>query len=637
MSDTLDGSRSIHQGGAVRLTCKLFCFVFAVGLTAYAQNSDTDFNEYYRFPLSIEAGYGAMTPFGDLGDSFSAFKIGLGVAWPLPTLPTLRPLANLAVVQFDDSVNTDNRNSHAQHSFSLGASYIERFSETFELGGQLTGGYTASYYPDLDPDGELLMKHGYVVGLGGTIGLDPAYNLSIQVTPHLEYTGTVGPWTVHDGFLFGIGFGAHYRFGTDPDRGGALVRSVEFASIDVPPLFAAMQSFYAQNPMGSTILRNIEAAPIEAVSVAFHQAGFMDSPTPSAQFASIGPGESVEASLLASFNSEVFATEGVTPLTGEVVVSYTLRGRAYEQRQAVTYDLHDKTAMIWDDDRKLAAFITPSDSALRNYAGFIRQATREHVVDAYNSNVQFAMAVFHALREIGCTYHPDPNTPFTQAQGNLAAVDTVNLPRETLRNVSGDCDDLTVLFNSMMESTGIETGFITTPGHVYPIINTGEEAARFAEIHPDREATFSIDGEAWIPIEITWIHRTDFAGAWRKGVEEWLQYEDDTSRRAMFFTQQAQQVYRPVGLRETDLGLQYGSTVFIVDSFKADIGGLVDLLIEDARERAERSGSARDNNALGVRYARYERYDRAEAAFGEVLRQSPSAIGAQANLASVAF
>jgi hypothetical protein len=39
------------------------------------QSCDVDFNEYYRVPLSLNAGYSAMTPFGDLSDEFSAFKI----------------------------------------------------------------------------------------------------------------------------------------------------------------------------------------------------------------------------------------------------------------------------------------------------------------------------------------------------------------------------------------------------------------------------------------------------------------------------------------------------------------------------------------------------------------------------------
>lgn len=83
----------------------------------------------------------------------------------------------------------------------------------------------------------------------------------------------------------------------------------------------------------------------------------------------------------------------------------------------MTYDLYDKTSVVWDDDRKAAAFITPADSALRNYASFIRQSCRKSVVPAYPKEIQEAMEVFYALGEIGCLYQVDPSLPFTKVQG----------------------------------------------------------------------------------------------------------------------------------------------------------------------------------------------------------------------------
>ena len=37
----------------------------------------------------------------------------------------------------------------------------------------------------------------------------------------------------------------------------------------------------------------------------------------------------------------------------------------------MSYELYDKTAIVWDDDAKAAAFITPADSALRNFANHL--------------------------------------------------------------------------------------------------------------------------------------------------------------------------------------------------------------------------------------------------------------------------
>ena len=102
------------------------------------------------------------------------------------------------------------------------------------------------------------------------------------------------------------------------------------------------------------------------------QPGFMDSPSPVASDIVLDPGESMEIPITLTFNNEVFATQGITPLTGEVIAAYTVRGREVEQRQSVSYDLHDRNALTWDDDRKAAAFITAQDSAVRNYSSYIR-------------------------------------------------------------------------------------------------------------------------------------------------------------------------------------------------------------------------------------------------------------------------
>ena len=101
--------------------------------------------------------------------------------------------------------------------------------------------------------------------------------------------------------------------------------------------------------------------------------------------------------MTAIFNDQIFTTQGTTPLTGEIIATYKLKSRSARQAQSVTYELHDKNALTWDDDRKVAAFITPQDSAVRNYASFIRQVHRDAVNPYISKNFQFAVQVFNAL------------------------------------------------------------------------------------------------------------------------------------------------------------------------------------------------------------------------------------------------
>ena len=117
--------------------------------------------------------------------------------------------------------------------------------------------------------------------------------------------------------------------------------------------------------------------------------------------------------------------------------------------------------------------------------------------------LQLTMQVYNALRELGLIYQVDPTSPFTQVQENTLLVDSISLPRDTLSRITGDCDDLTVLFCSLLETAGIETGFITVPGHIYLAVNTKEATRNYRNIHPNRDLSLNVDGELWIPVEIT--------------------------------------------------------------------------------------------------------------------------------------
>jgi len=207
---------------------------------------------------------------------------------------------------------------------------------------------------------------------------------SIDVTPTLTYRYAFSPLTDFNGLTFGLGIAGNYRFGEDPDAPKANVRSISFGEVTFPPLYAAMQSYYAKNAFAKMAIRNVEKFPINDVQVSFFQAGYMDTPTKLLTIPTLEAGQTVEVPVVASFNSEVFLTNGDTPLNGQIEVEYTSRNRPAKQSLPVSYTLYDRTSISWDDDRKEAAFITKADTALRNYATFIRQAVKDRVVPGYS-------------------------------------------------------------------------------------------------------------------------------------------------------------------------------------------------------------------------------------------------------------
>lgn len=621
--------------------CLFFLFIlFSMYFTSvvFSQEEKKNFNRYYRFPLSLGVEYQMLTPFSEYGKNFNVFEISGNVRWPIPPLPLLQVAAEGGIMQFDSLDEVEPKRWDHLHVFGgAGMVVAHRFTKEFEVGADVMGGVSEAIFSNLDPTGTVVGNPNWFVQAGAKICLNPSYNFNIEVHPNVKYLGSLAVLKQFEGFIFSIGFGAHFRFGRDPDSPQAVIRSLRFDTIEVPSLFSALQSYYTKNPIGTLVFTNKEKQPVRDVNISFFQPGYMDSPTPAETIEELAGGESKEIELFATFNDEVFRIEGVTPLTGEVIVTYTSQGRAAEQRQSVTYDLHDKTALTWDDDRKVASFITPADSALRNYTSFIRQTCKEEIVPGFSKELQEGMQIFEALNVLGCLYQVDPRNPFTEVQDNPMVVDSISLPRDTLKRITGDCDDLTVLYCSLLETVGIESGFITVPGHIYAGFNTGVPVREFATVHPEREMTINIDGELWVPVEITMVGKHSFLEAWRKGIEAYRQFEDEPQRRGVYITREAQQTYRPVGLKETDLGLQYGEKEQIVVNFKQNVGKLVDYVVADYQEAVEKRPGARSYNKLGIAYAQFKQYAKAEEAFRQALSYNTNYLSASVNMGNVAY
>ena len=615
---------------------------------------------YYRYPFSVGGGYAPLQPVSNVQRRAAVDEISVQARLPLAAAPSLQPFALFGLQDFDSDEpaeptvlggrlaegaslpDYDEQATWDHRKFfgGLGFGYARRIRKEFEVGADLFFALRQSYFDrrvvteqgEWYPVGAL----GMIAGASGSISLNPSFNLSIDITPALRYERSFGALADFNGLYFGLGLGASYRFGTDPDSPQAEIRALEFGEVEMPAVFAAMQSVYVNEPITTFTLSNSGDDPVEDVEVTFNQPQFMDAPTQSAQVDEIPPGESVEVPLHGSFNQEVFFTNGITPVNGEIAVSYRYNDRPATQSQSVAFDLHDRNAMTWDDDRKVCAFITPSDSAIGNYASFIRSSSRNESTQQLPDSLEFGMQVYHALAALGILYQPDPTSPFTEVQGNTFQVDSVSLPRETLVDITGDCDDITVLFNALLESTGVDTGIVTIPGHIYSAIDTGLSPREFARIHPDRNMTIEIDGSLWVFVEITLIGERGFLEAWRTGMDQWWQYDDSVSERNFYRTAAAQEEYRPVGLRETDLGLQYGQAQAFIQPYRRDLNRLADLILEPLRERAAGRNRARDWNQVGIVAARLNQPDRAEDALERAARLDRG-VSPEVNLGSLRF
>jgi hypothetical protein len=109
-----------------------------------------------------------------------------------------------------------------------------------------------------------------------------------------------------------------------------------------------------------------------------------------------------------------------------------------------------------------------------------------------------------------------------------ASADYVQYPRETLDLKGGDCDDLSVLFSSLLESIGIQTALIDYKpdagiGHVSLMFNTGLSPNE-ARLITNNDRKFFVrkndkgEDRVWIIVETTSL--TNFDTAWDLGSQK---------------------------------------------------------------------------------------------------------------------
>lgn len=622
---------------------RVLLVILVLGAAAVLGAQQIDYNGIYRFPFSLGFEYQSLSPFSDYGFAPTAYyDLSFGARLPLAALPQLQPFVKAGIITL--VAPTDDAGWSHQHFYLMpGLAWVHRFSKTIEVGAELAVGASEGVFPRLD-ESEVRGSPALLAEIGARVALDPSFNFSIDVHPRALFQYSFTPLTRFNGASLGIGFSASYRFGTDPDAPGAPVRSIRFGEFKPSPVFPAMQSWYAATPdsLGTVTVTNTETYDLASVEVSFYQAGYMDSPTRIASLPVLEAGATATIGVKALYNGKVFETNGTIPLTGELSAEYFSRGRPVRQVVSVEYQMLDRKKISWDDNDKVGAFITPEDSALKNLMGFIASEVAPDVaVPGVAPSLQTAMQAWGMLKALRCVYVPDPKTPFDAAQVRADLVDSVSLARETLLARGGDCDDLTVLFCSLLEAVGIRTGYRLVPGHIYAVFDTGVPVGSWQDVHPERRMSFAdqATGTLWIPVEVTLVASSDFLAAWRRGVEEWEEAVAKAPQEAFLVkTADAQKRYKAVGLVEKDSGLQYGNPQTVTAAAEAARGSvdrLVTAIVDAYAQAAKAGGTKREYNRSGLACARFGRYDQAEQAFATALSLDRSYLTALLNWGNV--
>ncbi|MEE3313870.1 MAG: hypothetical protein VZR56_06915 [Treponema sp.] len=296
----------------------------------------------------------------------------------------------------------------------------------------------------------------------------------------------------------------------------AEIPSVSVESLDLTALFPVLMNVYATDPAGYITVKNNGSSTLKNISVTAYVRKYMDFPSKGGEIKTLRPGEQDDIAINTVLNKKVLQVSENTVLQMQFTISWEEEGKSKSLSITRPVTLYKKSAMTWADTAMLSCFIQPNDPTV---SSFVFASLSQNKSDLISTNVTKALALANSIGAIPLTYVADPNTPVTQVIDNEFSVDTVRFPAETLSLKGGDCDDMTTLFCSVMESAGIPSALITTPGHIFAAFDTGlKESAVWSKLENDY-GTLTINGHIWIPVETTILYN-GFEAAWKSASKE---------------------------------------------------------------------------------------------------------------------
>ncbi len=591
--------------------------------------------------LSISLTPGASLP---LGDSTSYFTTGGGVGLSADLRLNSLPLFFFKLDTAYSYIPIRTNDGVSVYSASAGGGVNFNLIQKLNLAAYGTGGYFYSSVTDGSGEG------------GGNISLKGGLSVSYAIFPSFSLLGDVH--YLYNFYLnqgLGLSIGASFTLplkrrertiDTLPSRPELLEettikrtgKGLEISLIELNKIFPVLFKHYDDNPVGRVLLYNNEATPASDITVSLFVERYMDNPKKISVPGELKSKEEGEVDLYALFSDSVLEITEGTKVSAKLTLEYVLKGKTKVVEYTQSMEMYDRNATTWDDDRKAAAFVTAKDPAVLEFSKRVAGWTLDAGSRAVNKNLSMAIGIHEALRLYGLSYVVDPKTPFTEFSKDELSVDFLQFPRQTLNYTAGDCDDLSILYSALLESVGIETAFVTIPGHIFMAFSLDMEPdiARNNFLRPDE--LIYLNGKTWLPVEIT-MTKDSFLDAWETGSKEWRE-NAARDQAKLFPMHESWSIYSPVGLPGTS-SVSMPGRMEVLDAFKLEIVRFIDREIYPQVSRLQaqirqNNNAAKYVNRLGVLYGRYGLTDKAVVQFEKILKITQY-VPALINMGNISF
>lgn len=485
-------------------------------------------------------------------------------------------------------------------------------------------------------------------GLGMELLLSPLFSvrLGAEYKNYVGLTDSIGVYVGASVFLTGRAAREVKIQNAQPIRPELLKeartpepgRGLRMERVSLEQVFPVFYAYYDDHPLGNLVISNAEPDAIQDVRLTVFIKQFMDAPKACPIAASIDPRARISVPLYALFTERALEITEGTKSTAEIVLEYKWKDIQYRDVKTETISFLDRNSMTWDDDRRASAFVTAKDPAVLDFAKNVVSMMRDAKLTSVDEKLFMAAALHSALDLHGISYISDPQSSYAENSRDRSKVDFLQFPRQTLSYRAGDCDDLSILYCALLESIGIETAFITVPGHIFMAFKPSLSAKEARRVLYQKDRLLEVGDELWIPVEIT-ERKNGFMQAWSLGAREWR--EAQSSGAAGFFPlHEAWLSYKPVGLPGASPAIELPKTDLVMAAVRREreafIHAELDAQVREIEAELSRNNTPVLRNRLGVLYARFGLYDKAATVFAAVTKQTEYA-PALLNLGNLRF
>lgn len=412
---------------------------------------------------------------------------------------------------------------------------------------------------------------------------------------------------------------------------------VRITDVNINDLFASFYKTYATRPIGSATVRNDYDEPLD-LTLKVSIPDLVESE--SYENFRLEPEEQRSLSFTAVFVNDILNQKETGFRQAELTVVYKIKGEEKLEETAAKFRLFGRGAITWDHPAKAVAFITKLDRMVELFA-LAATKSLPFKSELELGNLHTAAALFNAMRAIGIKYRRDPVNPFALIPKTQHSVDYIKYPAELLQEKQGECDDLTVLYASLLENAGIRTALLSTDRHITLMFDSGIHVRNWGVLPLGDSLIVRKEKSLWIPVEVTEVNNS-FAKAWQVGGKR---YREAAKARELEVVMVRDFEGSFLSALPEELQTQIPDLPdehFLNELITNDLAWIEQQRTDAAIRRylaelAQKPADITLRNKFGIVLAQLDSITPAENQFKEILNQSPQHPQALNNLANIHF